>query len=163
VKKVLGTILAVFFWLFLSSAAAAENLEGAIADLGSEDPDKRRTASELLIAAGSGDADLRWAAVWALVRIGPPSVSDLVSSFETQSSEANAGAEIALAKIGKPAVPQLISALNNKNPRVRRHSARLLGRIGDPSSAPALKKSLQDQNEDVRNEASIALTKITEE
>jgi HEAT repeat protein len=206
VKKVLGTILAVFFWLFLSSAAAAENLEGAIADLGSEDPDKRRTASELLIAAGSEavpplnqalqrgnssarqdaalilgaigdtravkplvavledrDADLRWAAVWALVRIGPPSVSDLVSSFETQSSEANAGAEIALAKIGKPAVPQLISALNNKNPRVRRHSARLLGRIGDPSSAPALKKSLQDQNEDVRNEASIALTKITEE
>jgi HEAT repeat protein len=206
VKRVLGNFTAVILWIFISSALAEVSLDGAIADLSSGDPDKRRIASELLIAAGSKavppliqtlesghssatkeaalilgaigdaravkplvavledrDADLRWAAIWALVRIGSPSVADLINSFENSQADANAGAEIALAKIGKPAVPQLISALDNKNARVRRHCARLLGRIGDPKSAPALKNLLQDQNEDVRNEAAIALTKITEE
>ena len=205
-RRMLANIILAFVFVSMTCALAEESLDNAIIDLGSEDADIRRQASERLIEAGAtsvpslisilstgsavvgkeaalvlgaigdaravkplvaalddGDGDLRWAAIWALVQIGQPSVADLINSFENGASDANAGAEIALAKIGQPAVPQLINALASKSTNIRRQSARLLGRIGDPTSAEALKKLLQDENQAVRSEASLALTKITEE
>jgi HEAT repeat protein len=205
-RKPSGIIIAALICFSITIAFAGESLKRAAMNLGSEDADTRREASEQLIDGGrasvpillsvltdgierarkeaalvlgaigddratgalvssldDSDSDVRWAAIWALVKIGQPSVTDLINSFENDAPVANAGAEIALARIGNPAVPGLIFASQSKNANVRRRSARLLGRIGDPTGVGALKKLLHDENQAVRAEASTALTKITED
>lgn len=122
-----------------------------------------RAVKPLVNSLKDNNSDVRWAAIWSLVQIGSAAVAELIQSFDNGGPGADAGAEIALSKIGAPAVPQLVEALESENTNIRRHCARLLGRIGDSSSTAALRKLLQDENQAVRSEASIALSKIAKE
>ncbi|MFC2134439.1 HEAT repeat domain-containing protein [Bacteroidota bacterium] len=63
----------------------------------------------------------------------------------------------ALKEIGTPAVEPLISVLGSKDSAVRKNAAEILGEIGSKKGLKALKTLLDDNDEDVRISAAIAL------
>jgi len=67
-------------------------------------------------------------------------------------------AAFTLGQLGfRSAVPALVDAmLQDRSPIVRHESAVALSSIGDDSIIPQLKKSIEDEDEDVRNSALIA-------
>ena len=67
-------------------------------------------------------------------------------------------AAFTLGQLGfRSAVPALVDAmLRDRSPIVRHESAVALSSIGDDSIIPQLKKSIEDEDEDVRNSALIA-------
>lgn len=130
---------------------ALDAIPGLAAQLGDVDPNVRLQASATLEAMGpdaqgalpalikaisEGDAEPRVAAMNVLLSIGP--------------------------KYDRPAVPALIGCLGSTDPRVRRAAADVLGKLGPMAedAIPALRRASEDDDQDVRINASEAILAI---
>lgn len=92
------------------------------------------------------------------------SIGDLVAALGSDDESTRRDARFALARIGHPATPSLVSALAHPSTAMRVEVARMLRCIGDPEAAPALVRTLDDDDFDVRwfaTEALIALGQWT--
>ena len=87
-------------------------------------------------------------------------ISSLVSLLAGKDGVARIKARAALVDIGRPAVSALVSALKDRNQTMRWESAKALGQIRDPKSIDALVAALQDKLFDVRWLAAEALIGI---
>ncbi len=87
-------------------------------------------------------------------------VDTLVSLLGGKDGVIRSKARAALVDIGRPAVTALVSALKDRNQTVRWESAKALGQIMDPKSIDALVTALQDRLFDVRWLAAEALIGI---
>ncbi len=91
---------------------------------------------------------------------GAPVVKELIGQF---GGEGDAYASLALQKIGPAALPPLMEAMENADDNTRMWAALTLGEMGTwaEQAVPVLKrKAEQDDSEDVREAAKIALEKI---
>jgi HEAT repeat protein len=114
---------------------------------------------------GAEDADLRLAAAWALLRIGPAAesaVDGLLRASEDESAEVRAEATYALAKAA-PEDPRVLEAvvarLADEAFEVRATAARALALLGE-AGVPALERARHDPVEFVRTCADLALRRI---
>jgi HEAT repeat protein len=96
----------------------------------------RSAVPALAAAVTEGDPEFRRAVLYTLMSIGPDAAGE--------------------------AVPAVASVLTNLDPRVRRTAAETLGRFGAEaaSAIPALRRALQDEDQEVRQAASDALLDI---
>jgi HEAT repeat protein len=120
---------------------------------------QKRNIDGLIKALSYKDSDVRFAAAFAVGRIGDPrAIPPLTTALNDENLNVREAAAIALGEIGDPqAIPALITALNDKDSNVRRLAVRALGEIGDPQAIPPLITALNDQNQDVRKAAAGAL------
>ena len=120
---------------------------------------QKRNIDGLIKALSYKDSDVRFAAAFAVGRIGDPrAIPPLTTALNDENLNVREAAAIALGEIGDPqAIPALITALNDKDSNVRRLAVRALGEIGDPQAIPPLITALDDQNQDVRKAAAGAL------
>jgi hypothetical protein len=94
-------------------------------------------------------------------KIDGTNLVSLMSMLESKDGMARKKAREALVKIGEPAVSSLITALEqSKTDQVRWEAAKALGTIGDEESIPALVKALEDLNADVAWLAAVGLKKF---
>ncbi len=77
-------------------------------------------------------------------------IEGLIMVFSSDNGSARREARQSLVAIGSPAVPSLIEALKQKDDNVRRGAVRTLSEIGGPEVAPALIKTLEDEEFDIR-------------
>lgn len=70
--------------------------------------------------------------------------------LSTDNGSARRDARQSLLAIGSPAVSALIEALKQKDDNVRREAVKALCEIGDPEVPPALIKTLEDEEFDIR-------------
>jgi hypothetical protein len=77
-------------------------------------------------------------------------IEGLIKAFFSNNGSARREARQSLVAIGSPAVRSLIEALKQKNDNVRREAVRTLGEIGGAEVAPALIKTLEDEEFDIR-------------
>jgi HEAT repeat protein len=110
----------------------------AAATLEAMGPDAKEAMPAIVKAIGSGDAETRAASMYILVSVG--------------------------ADNARPAVQALIESLSDHDPRVRRAAADVLGKIAPVSAdaVPALRRALEDDDQEVRMHASEALLAILE-
>jgi hypothetical protein len=71
-------------------------------------------------------------------------------AFFSDNGSARREARQSFVAIGSPAVPSSIEALKQKNDNVRREAVRALSEIGGAEVAPALIKTLEDEEFDIR-------------
>ncbi len=88
------------------------------------------------------------------------SIDDLVAALGSDGECIRRDARFALARIGHPATPSLVSALAHPSAAMRSEAARTLRCIGDPEAAPALVRTLDDDDFDVRWFAAEALIAV---
>ncbi len=77
-------------------------------------------------------------------------IKELIMTLASDNALIRKAARQSLVAIGSPAVPSLIEALKQKNDHVRREAVRALSEIEDPEVAPALIKTLEDEEFDIR-------------
>lgn len=77
-------------------------------------------------------------------------IKKLIMTLSNDNDSVRKDARQSLVAIGSPAVSPLIEALKQKNDHVRREAVKALSAIGDPGGAPALIKSLEDEEFDIR-------------
>lgn len=87
-------------------------------------------------------------------------VDTLVELLGSKEGVIRSKSRAALVEIGRPAVSSLVSALKDRNQTVRWESAKALGQIKDPKSIDALVAALRDKLFDVRWLAAEALVGI---
>ena len=126
-------------------------------------PGSAKSADQLMMAAKSTDATLRWHAVSALGDIGadPKScVQCLIGALSDSDEQVKVSAEHSLRKIGKAAVPALVEGLTDES----LHSliTSIIAEIGPDAAAavPALTGMLGSKDADVRREAILTLAAI---
>ncbi len=78
------------------------------------------------------------------------SIEGLIIAFASDNGSTRREARQSLVAIGSPAVRPLIEALKQKDDNVRREAVRALGEIGGRELAPALIKTLEDEEFDIR-------------
>ncbi|MFQ6120308.1 MAG: HEAT repeat domain-containing protein [Methanosarcinales archaeon] len=123
---------------------------------------KRTKDVEALIQAlNDKDWRVRKNAAYALGEIDDKrNVEPLIKALGDKDWGVRKNSADALGKIGEPAVEKLIKALSDKDWRVRWNAAYALGEIGSIESISALEKATKDYDNDVREKAKEALTKI---
>jgi HEAT repeat protein len=96
----------------------------------------REAMPAVKMAVTTGDAETRVAACYVVLSIGP--------------------------EFAGPAIPGLIESLTADDPRVRRTAAEVLGKLGSVAEAavPALRRALEDEDQEVRINASEAILSI---
>lgn len=104
--------------------------------------------------------EVRWKAMNALVKIGPPAVPALLEVLKGGDEDFRSTAYWVLERMGLPAVPNLIKALKREDREVRSLAAYLLGNIREKEAVPPLISLLKDTDLGVRWEAVRALGKI---
>ena len=77
-------------------------------------------------------------------------IEGLMMGLSCDNDSARRDARQAFVIIGSPAVRSLIEALKQKNDNVRREAVKALSEIGGAEVAPALIKSLEDEEFDIR-------------
>ena len=77
-------------------------------------------------------------------------IEGLMMALSSDNGSVRRGARQSFVAIGSPAVPSLIEALKQKNDNLRRETVRALSEIGGPEVAPALIKTLEDEEFDIR-------------
>jgi HEAT repeat protein len=94
-------------------------------------------------------------------KVDGTNLGSLMNILESKDGLARKKAREALVKIGEPAVSSLITALEqSKTDQVRWEAAKALGTIGNEESIPALVKALEDLNADVAWLAAVGLKKF---
>lgn len=119
------------------------------------------------------DADVRMAAVAALVRLGPLA-KDAVPELEKGILQPQRDIDYriavmkALISVGPAnsltAIPNLVKALQDGEVRIRRAAADVLGKYGPLArqAVPALREALGDDDAEVRENASLAILNISD-
>jgi hypothetical protein len=112
----------------------------------------------------SGSEEVRRAAAWALGRTGNKSgVGPLREALPTERDEATLGAiGGALAELDGLVATDLFDALIHPDPAIRRQAAYLVGESASPDAIPHLISSLGDEDEQVRQEAVLALGQLSD-
>ena len=87
-------------------------------------------------------------------------IRPLIEALRDEDADVRYAATEALVRIGKPAVQPLIKALKYKEWYVRKRAAYILGKIGDKRAIKPLIEALRDEDADVRYAAAEALEKI---
>lgn len=87
-------------------------------------------------------------------------IQGLVKASLHRDAQVRQAAVEALVKIGAPAVEPLIAALQHRDNAIRITSAKVLGQIGDGRAVKALTAALEDKNVDVRQAVTEALAKV---
>ena len=77
-------------------------------------------------------------------------IRKLIMTLSSDNDSIRKEARQTLVTIGSPAVPALIEALKQKDDHVRRETVKALCEIEDPELAPALIKTLEDEEFDIR-------------
>jgi hypothetical protein len=77
-------------------------------------------------------------------------IKELIMTLASENVLIRKGARQSLVAIGSPAVPTLIEALKQTDDNLRREVVRALSEIEDPHVAPALIKTLEDEEFDIR-------------
>lgn len=147
----------------------------------------------LLEGLHDDDANIREAAVRALVQTGPGNVLERLRAMPRSGSqwktvarilgllgtaescellgaalfegdrEVRIAASLALVDAGEASVPVLVRALKHEEPDIRSRAAMSLGRIKAKSGVEALMEACSDEAEEVRLEAVLALAAIRDE
>jgi len=104
--------------------------------------------------------EVRWEAMNALVKIGPPAVSVLLEVLKSGNEDLRSTTYWILERMGLPAVPNLIKALKREDREIRSLAAYVLGNIKEKEAVPSLIGLLEDVDLGVRWEAVRALGKI---
>ncbi len=136
----------------------------AAAALGQLGAEGREAVPELIAAALDTRGDVRWRAIWALGRIGPPA-KPAVGMLRAALADADLRwrAAEALGGIGPEAaeaVPDLLALLADPSSNVRWRAATALGQIGAPQAAAGLAKAVVDPAENVRLAATVGLIQV---
>ncbi len=105
------------------------------------------------------DWDTRKAAIRALGKIKDERVLDPLVQ-QLRNDEFVDDATEALVEVGPPAVTRLLTALNDKEEMVRKQAAIILGRVKAPEAVDALIEKLKDKDWFTRLTAAAALEKI---
>ncbi|MEM9906226.1 MAG: HEAT repeat domain-containing protein [Cyanobacteria bacterium P01_D01_bin.44] len=109
------------------------------------------------IPGGFADAfDARNTAASALINLGSPAVSELITALADPNAEVHSRAAYALGEIGSPAIAALNQTLNHRNANVRHRAAFALGKIGQPA-VPVLLDDLKSDRLAVRKAAAYSL------
>ena len=87
-------------------------------------------------------------------------VEELISSLKDNDWSIRMNAAKTLVEIGEPAVENLINSLEDNDWQIRWYAAEILGEIGDIHSIKPLIELLNDKNNGVQSNSSIALIKI---
>ncbi len=77
-------------------------------------------------------------------------IKRLMMTLSSDNDSGRKDARQSLVAIGRSAVPPLIEALKQKDDHVRRESVKALCEIGGPEVAPALLRTLEDEEFDIR-------------
>lgn len=143
-------------WKVRARAAAA--LSGA------PQADSQEIMAELAQALNDRDPLVRYYAREALIVRGAAAVPHLIQVLRAGRESAREGAARALVKIGSPSVPELIAAAKDKmSPaELKIACAWALGQIQDPRAIEPLAALLKDERYLVRREAGRALSKMGE-
>lgn len=96
-------------------------------------------------------------AVKTIVSLGTPAIDPLIEVLVSDQPEVPERASFALVQIGQASVGPLIEGLEATNPAIRKGSAAILGHIMDEKAIPALIRTLNDPDREVRREAVKAL------
>jgi HEAT repeat protein len=88
------------------------------------------------------------------------SLEKLITSLKDNNWGIRMNAAKTLVEIGEPAVENLINSLEDNDWQVRWYAAEILGEIGDVRGIKPLIKLLNDNNNGVQSNSSIALIKI---
>ncbi len=126
----------------------------------------RRDIGGLIKALHARDYDTRKSAADALLSIGAPAVSSLVSALAEENVNVRVLSSWVLAELAKQPsalfsslialmIPALIKALSDQNSTVRCHAALSLGEIGDDRAIPPLVACLKDPDPLVRQHATV--------
>ena len=102
--------------------------------------------------------EVRWEAMNALVKIGPPAIPSLIEALKNRDLRPTAC--WILERMGLPAAPNLIEALKREDREIRSLAAYLLGNIRERKAVLPLISLLKDADLRVRWEAIRALGKI---
>jgi len=127
--------------------------------------EEQKTIAALINQFTNQDAFVSGEAIAEVVKIGEPSVEQLIKSLSNENETVRWCAAIALGKIapaGQQAIPFLAAALKDENLNVRWCSAIALGKFQSlaKSSVTELQNLLNDKDEDVRWAAYTSLCKI---
>jgi HEAT repeat protein len=140
--------------------------------LGAIGPDSKAAVPAITRALKDADMNVRYAACYALCQIGPGAASakpGLLENLAGADQFLAVSSACALAQIdpkcpvcAAKSVPVLIHALDEPDAITRVHAVQALGALGPlaKDAVPALKKTLQDNNQDIRAMAAKALEAI---
>ncbi len=151
---------------------SAETRNEVLFALAAVGPDARQAVPAVTKALKDPDMNVRYAACFALGKIGADAVAakpELQKNLSGPDQFLSMASAWALAQIcpdcqqtAPMSVPVLIKALGEPDPITRLHAAECLCCLGPlaKDAVPALKKALEDQNEDVQAAAAEALEAI---
>lgn len=118
---------------------------------------------ELIMELSDRSEDVRWAAAYALVKVGAPAVGPLIRALDNKDSVVRLRAAWALGRIKDPrAVDHLTATLHDGDWAVRMRAAQALGHLRARSALDALLLAMRDENADVRRHVIGALTRIAD-
>ncbi|MCS5703608.1 MAG: HEAT repeat domain-containing protein, partial [Acidobacteria bacterium] len=109
------------------------------------------------------DANIRQGASIALANLGQPAVPALRKSLVSESKDLRLWSAYTLGQIG-PLAASTVEALNvalaDADPALRAAAAEALGKIAAPAAVDCLINALDDENDQVRQQATVALGQI---
>jgi HEAT repeat protein/beta-lactamase regulating signal transducer with metallopeptidase domain len=125
-------------------------------------PADPRMVAALSEALKDSDADVRKAAIQALVQLRDPSTFDaMVVALKDKDDDVRQQAAFSLGQFrDKRAVAALTGVLNDTNAEVRQQAVFALGQLRDISTLDALSAALKDADAEVRQQAAFALSQL---
>ncbi|GEM_PF-3928600 len=136
----------------------------ALPGLGHLGEGAEEAAKVVALALHAEDMQTRYAASWALLRIGVgPDVSvPLLAPLLMDATSSASWPEDAIVELGAPAVPHVLPVLRAAEPNVRLAGIRVLGKIGEEAhdAIPSLCDLLHDPDAQVRVAAIGALVAV---
>ena len=118
----------------------------------------------LLLAVGSDHRHLKLSCIVALSELGEERALDVfVEGLSSRFRDTARWSTRGLMSIGEAAVPPLIEAAASDQARLRRYAVRCLGHMQDPRAREALLAALEDADETVCRQASVAVGKLGRE
>ena len=115
----------------------------------------------LLLAVGSDHRHLKLSCIVALSELGEERALDVfVEGLSSRFRDTARWSTRGLMSIGEAAVPPLIEAAASDQARLRRYAVRCLGHMQDPRAREALLAALEDADETVCRQASVAVGKL---
>lgn len=120
-----------------------------------------RAVRPLVRALKDQDDNVRWAAAWALEKLGPMAVKYLINTLSAEDREARKDAAIALGIIrDESAIDPLLAAMRDEDKEVRREAAAALIALNNRKAIAGLESYLKSGEDDIRRLAAVVLAKL---